>query len=582
MKKHLARFLLTGVSLALIAAMAVPVIAQEGEAPAGPGEGGVLIAGDFGGDPGTFNPFYCGSTSCQDEAIAFMYPGVVGTDPATATFQKGADGALALDWTISEDGTVYTFTIRQDFVWTDGTPVTAYDIEWAWDVNANPEANTQDSWLVEYVADVVALDDYTLQVTFTSSGCNVIRYTPGIYGPKHILESVPVTELETHPYSTNPDVTAGVFKFGEYRSGEQFSLLANQDFPDAIYGYVVPAGRIVKQVPDQTVMIQQFLAGELSEMRNVPPNYQDDFRAAAEAGDIQVYEYGGNTWDYLGFNMADPTNPVNGLDEEGNPLDQGHHPLFGDARVRKAIAMAIDVDAIVEGAVFGNGTRMPSSIVAASWAIHPDLDPIAYDPEAAKALLEEAGWRDEDGDGVLEAHGAMYASDGTPFKFTLYTNQGNTRREAIGTIVQDQLKQLGIEVDYQAIEWNTLLDINDSQEYDAVIMGWRAGYPDDPIASISQIFGAFSDQVGACSNCGSYYNPEVYDLLEQANSVEGCDLEAMKPYLYQVQEIMQEDLPYVWLYSINGMYSAQNNVVNFSPYPSQMYWNVDAWALTPE
>src|SRR5690606_38641826 len=123
-----------------------------------------------------------------------------------------------------------------------------------------------------------------------------------------------------HPYSQNPDVTSGVFQFGEFRPDEQFSLIADQEYPDTTFGYVVPAGRIVRNVPDATVLKEQFLAGELNAFRNISAIDQDELREAAEADpSIQVYEFAGNTWDYFGFNLPDPANPQDGLDAEGNP-----------------------------------------------------------------------------------------------------------------------------------------------------------------------------------------------------------------------------------------------------------------------
>jgi peptide/nickel transport system substrate-binding protein len=583
--KRLGKFLF--VAIVLISTVALPIAAQEEEPPAGPGEGGVLIAATWS-EPGTFNAFYCTSTSCSDEASAFMLPGLVGIDVSQAVFAKGIDSDsvpmtdwMALDWDISEDGYTYTFYLRDDTFWTDGTPVTAYDAEWSYQVVVDPEAATPGAWIEEIFQEVVALDDYTLQITFAENTCGVIRYADYFapWMPKHVFEGVAMADLENHEYGTNPSVSAGVFQFGEYRVGEQFSMVANQEYPDAIYGYVVPTGRIVSLVPDQTVLIEQLLAGEITEARNPAPDRRDDIYAAAEEGTLQVYEYPGNTWDYMMFNMADPENPQPGRDEEGNLIDQGHHPLFGDKYVRQAIAMAIDVDAIIEGAVFGYGTRMTANITPDSWAYNHDLPPTTYDPEAALALLAEAGWVPGD-DGVLVAtEDALYAEPGTRFEFSLRTNQGNTRREAIATIVQDQLTQLGMVVDYQAIEWNTLLELTDSQTWDVAIMGWRAGYPDDPAASTRQIFFAENDVPEGSSNDMSFYNEEIESLVIEAVNTPGCATEDMKPYFDRIQEIMQDEMPYLWLYSIDGMYVTRSDVVNFNPYPAQMYWNVDTWAL---
>jgi peptide/nickel transport system substrate-binding protein len=194
--------------------------------------------------------------------------------------------------------------------------------------------------------------------------------------------------------------------------------------------------------------------------------------------------------------------------------------------------------------------------------------------------LEEAGWVDDDNDPATPrvAKGAMYAADGTPFRFTLYTNEGNTRRGAIGTIVQDSLKQIGIEVDFQAIDFNTLLDIMDGQTFDAFILGWRNGYPDDPDGT--QLFKSTSDIVGSGSNNSSYNNPEVDALMDQARALPGCDPAARAEIYHQIQKIMQDDVTYVPMFAIDGTYAAQAEVAGFSPYPSQMYWNVETWTVS--
>jgi peptide/nickel transport system substrate-binding protein len=296
---------------------------------------------------------------------------------------------------------------------------------------------------------------------------------------------------------------------------------------------------------------------------------------------VQPFDFPGNAWDYFAMNLADPNNPQNGLDEEGNVIDQGQHPIFGNVEVRRAIAMGIDVDAIIDAAVFGEGERMTSFIIPASWAYDGDLPPIAYDPDAAATALEEAGWVDADGDGVREATADNeFADEGTPMSFTLYTNEGNTRREAVGTLIQDQLSQIGVQVDFQTIDFNTLLDIMDAQTFDAIILGWRNGYPDDPDAT--QLFTPGSDVVGAGSNFTSWNNEEFTDLNNQAKSLPGCDPAERAPIYAQMQEIFQPDLPYVPLFAINGMYAAQSTVEGFDPYPSQLFWNVDTWAVRSE
>ena len=149
----------------------------------------------------------------------------------------------------------------------------------------------------------------------------------------------------------------------------------------------------------------------------------------------------------------------------------------------------------------------------------------------------------------------------------------------MATIIQDNLSQVGVQVDFQAIDWNTMLDIMYAQTYDAMILGWRQGYPDDP--DLTQLFSLESDVVGAGDNTGSYNNPEVMDLLREARRVSGCDIVERANIYKEIQRIMQEDMPYMWLYAMDGMYAARAEVQGFEPYPAQMFWNIDDWTLVP-
>jgi peptide/nickel transport system substrate-binding protein len=583
MKKTL-KIVLLGAALALIAALVViPTFAQEG------GQGGIIIEATFSGDPATFNPALASDTASR-RVTNLLFPGFLAADPSQGVIVPAEVGnpltkALATDWEISEDGTVYTFTIRDDYVWSDGTPVTAADVVYSWSIAQAAAEGVVDSplsFLVDDILDVQAIDDYTIQITYATNACTNILRAGSLYPlPSHALPQ-DMTLVNDDPFNLNPTVTGGPFVFGELRPAEQVSLLPNPNYPDAELGFVNPTGWIYKQVPDQTVVVEQFLAGETNVIDNPPVNRRSDLRAAADAGEKQIYSFPGVSWDYLMFNLADPNNPQSGQDADGNLIPQGNHPLFGDVRVRQAISQAIDVDAIIQAAVFGEGDRMTSFIVPASWAYASDLTPIPVNLEAAAALLDEAGFVDDDNDPATPrvAQGAMYAADGTPLRFTLFSNQGNTRREAVGTLVQDQLSQIGVQVDFQTIDFNTQLDIMDSQTFDAVILGWRNGYPDDPDAT--QLFTPAGDVVGGGSNDGSYYNPEFVSLNEQAKNIAGCDPADRAPIYHQMQEIFQQDLPYVPLFTISGMYAADASLTPWTPYGGgeNLYWNVDTWAVS--
>jgi ABC-type transport system substrate-binding protein len=358
---------------------------------------------------------------------------------------------------------------------------------------------------------------------------------------------------------------------------ERVILTANENYTDSV---VIPEGYIYASVPDQIVMAERFLAGELNVIEDPQVTKREDIRNDAN---VQNYEYSGRAWDYLSLNYADPDNPQHGVevDENGEPVkdenglpiivEQDPHPIFGDVRVRRAIQLAINVDEIIEKATLGEGTVMAANELPTSWALNPDLQPVPHDPEAALALLADAGWTDSDGDGLLD-------KDGQPFSFELLTNVENARRTQIGELVQEQLAQIGIEVNFVTLDFNQLLEIQDSQTFDAVILGWRNGYPIDP--DQTGIFTSDGDIVGSGFNSVSYTNPEIDRLMKAALAVPGCGLEDRAAIYHQIQEILQQDQPYVWLFAQNGFYAASNTVNGFNPYPNEMYWNADVWTIT--
>ncbi len=580
---RITKFLLVGAVLALAALLAIPAIAQE------EGTGGVIIEASFGGDPGSLNPLLISGATDRDLA-GFMFPGLLGTDPSTASIVQRSEAApefqggyLVDSWEVNEDGTSITFTMREDYVWSDGVPVTTADVAYAWEAISRATElglDVQAVFITEFVDSVEIVDDFTFTVNYKQANCQALAYASSLGGPlapSHALG--PVESLNDSTFNLAPSVTGGPFGFGELRAGEQTSLIANTTYPD---GDVLPAGYILRNVPDSTVLVEQFLAGETSVINGPAVSRRADLRAYADEGNATVYSYPGNSWDYFAMNFADPNNPQNAFDADGNRIDQGNHPIFGDPRVRRAAALAVDVESIIGAAVFGEGDRMSSFIIPSSWAYANDLPMLPFDAEAGAALLEEAGWVDDDNDPSTPrvAQGAMYAEDGTPLSFTLFTNEGNARREAIATIFQDQLQQIGFQVNFQTIDFNVLLDIMDSQTFDAFILGWRNGYPDDP--DVTQILTGAGDVIASGSNNASYYNERFDELNRLANTpseTDGCTVEGRRPYYVEMQEIFQEDLPYVPLFTVAGMYAAQSNVSGFSPYPSQLYWNVNTWAV---
>ena len=572
------RVLVLALLVAIVAVPMVNVTAQE------PGSGGPIIEGNFSGSPsiGSFLQLRCSGTDC-DRIADLLYPdNLLGVDHEIANFAPNGQGGVSSGWEVSEDGLTYTVTISDDAVWSDGTPITSTDVLFMFEAIHSGEAESDVFGYVDEpgvgIQSVDIIDDKTVQFNLGAPVCDALTRIANVSPlPAHVFEFTPGEEydfasLNEHPYNSEPEVVWGPFKFAGTASGEQIALAANENFSGDT---TIPAGFLYVDVPDQTVLTERFLAGEMNFIDGPPQARRQEVRDS----DNQVFSYPGNSWDYVGLNLADPANPQNGVDDDGNILDQGHHPIFGDVRVRRAMQLAVNVPDIVDGAVFGEGSQMASGELPTSWALNQDLAPVAFDQEASAALLDEAGWVLEDGD-VRVCRGCMYAEDGAPLEFTLQTNEGNTRREAIGQIVQDQLSEVGFAVNFEAIDFNTLIDFFLSQEFDAYILGWRNGYPIDP--DQTQLFTELGDVIGSGFNPGSYYNERVSELMRLANDAtetNGCDPAVRAEFYGEIQEIMQEEQPYIWLYVIDGMYAAGPGVDGFDPRANAPLWQSTGWNI---
>jgi peptide/nickel transport system substrate-binding protein len=585
----LTRVLLVGMMMALLLALSLPVIAQEGEIP-GPGEGDAVISPNFGSDIATLNPFLSNDGS-SNTIINRIYPGFIGTDPDTGYYAPGAAGAIVTNWDISEDGLTYTFTLRDDWSWSDGTPITSADVIYAWNVISDADVNVSGSYstLVAGLDSVEALDDYTVVFNFTEPACTNLdnaSYLP--LAPAHIFSAQFPTnaDMNESAFNITAPVTANAWQFLDFAPGEQITLVADPNYPDAYAGYVVPEGWIFKNVADQTVQVEQFLAGQLTVMA-VPAARQQELLDMVNAGELQGVERIPLSTRFISLNIADPNNPQPGQDADGNPIPQGLHPIFGDVRVRQALNYAIDFTSINESAFFGFGIQGATHSTPTSWAYPADLEPYPFDQEQAIALLEEAGWTDADGDGVRNCQGCLYATEvdpsfeGSPLQFELLTNAGNTSQEALGTILQDQWGQIGATVDFQPIDFNVLVDTLTAQTYDAIMIFWGFSFPDNP-DDTTATFSITADIPGEGFNTQSYYNPRVEELLDQARTLPGCVQEERAALYSEAFQILHDETPWIWLGTAQTLTVVQPWVTGFDPRPlaaNPATWNEDAWVI---
>ncbi len=575
----LVRIITVSLLLIFVAMLVAPIAAQDF------GSGAPIIEPNFGDDPKTFNPIIANDGTSFD-VINRMFPDFIGVDSETVQYLGGAKGALVASWDIAEDGVTYTFHLRDDMVWSDGVPITAHDVIYFLDAALSGETTSPRQQLIDSVVSYEAMDDHTLTIVFNEVTCTIIDTLGPVYPvPAHIFSEVfgdSYADMEENDYNLNPLVTGGeTFVFSNFRPGEQTTLLGNADYNEAEMGAVIPEGWIYKVVTDQVVQMEQFRAGELSFIASVPQADRDDIRMRGQAGEFQIFETPAGTIRFLSLNTADPDNPQDGLDEDGSLIDQGHHPILGDVRVRQALNYGMDFNEINEGAFFGTGVPVASHVRPTDWSFPAGLEPYPFDAEKAMSLLDEAGFTDSDGDGVRECNGCRYAEDGSPLALTVKTNAGNTSQEALYTLLQDQWEELGFDINLEFVEFGTLVDEFTAQTYDAIGVFWGLSTPANP-DGITDIFLPAADVVGAGYNTQSYSNPRLTELIETARTLPGCDVEARREMYGEAYQILRDESPWIWISTGNVLLAAQSNVENWAPRVGEARWNIDAWTIAQQ
>ena len=411
---------------------------------------------------------------------------------------------LAESWTANEDASEWTFKLREDVRWHDGEPFTAEDVVFTIEAIVNPEVGSRWSSSFAGLESVEALDEHTVKFTFSEPFApmlSTLAYNIAIV-PKHILEDQDLSDPEA--FRRNP-IGTGPFKFVEQVSGSHFVVEANPDYYEGKPDIEQVTFRVT---PDVNSQIAQLLTGELDVTWTVEPVHMD---RVSNAPNLTLTSVKIPRWDWFPLNL--------------------NNPLFQDDRVRRALAYALDREQIVARILGGQGEVAQGPIPnVIDWVPTEGVEQISYDPERALELLEEAGWTRGD-DGVLRN------SAGEPFAFTLLADRGNPTRDQLYLYAQQAWQALGMQVDLETTEWNTVLARYRSGDYDTRL-GWWVIKPDPDLYDYLHTEGDL--------NQISYSNPEVDALLERGRAT--TNQEERAEIYGEVQRILAEDQPGVFLY----------------------------------
>ena len=479
----------------------------------------VLVVGQIA-EPKSLDPATV--TAVNDFRILMnLYDGLVRYKDGTLEVEP----ALANSWTISDDGMTYTFNLRSDVAFHDGTAVDAEAVKFNFDRMLDENHPYHDtgpfplSFFFSAIENVEAVDSDTVSFTLNAP---YAPFLSNLAYPTGLIASPAAIQKSGAEFGRNP-VGTGAFKFESWKANESVILTRNDSYWDGTAG---TEAVVFRPITDGNTRVAEMLSGGIDMMVEVPPVSLSQFSGS----DFSVVEQAGpHVWFLI-------------LNAKEGP--------FSNKLVRQAANYAINKKAIVEDVLEGTAAIAAGPTPPAfAWAYNEDLEPYPYDPDKAKALLKEAGVSDA--------------------KLTFYVTQGGSGMldpVAMGTAIQADLAAVGFDVEIQTFEWNTFLgEVNPGLEgkADMAEMAWMTNDP-DTLPYLALRTEAWPDKGGF--NSGYYSNPKVDELLEAARS--SVDQSERARLYKEMQEIVQDDAPWVFVANWKQNAVTSNRVKNFSLQPS--------------
>ncbi|MBW3619943.1 MAG: ABC transporter substrate-binding protein [Actinobacteria bacterium] len=499
-----------------------PTVSDTETADAGGGTLTVAISSD----PGSLNPAITTSGAVHTASETF-FNGLVALD---------ADGApvpeLAESWEIADDGREYTFTLRDDVTWHDGEPFTADDVVFTFEeALLQLHARTQAS-MGSALESIEATDDHTVVFRFTEPYAPLLQQlnvTEAPILPEHVYGDG--TPLEEHPANTAP-VGTGPFVFESYTEGSEIRATANPDyFKDGPF----LDGLVMRVIPDEGTQLLSLESGEVDFLWGVPgPDL-----ARLEEDPAFVLE-------------STPSNPggANCIMTISFNLER---PITSDLAVRQAIGHALDRDRFVDQVLFGQGQVAEAPISSGiPWAHAPDVELPTYDVDEARRLLDEAGWVEGDG-GVRSKDGETLTIDFVHFPtFSKY-----------GELVREQLGEVGFDVELVALEPPVFgPTVFAEDDFDTNVISYCNG--PDPEIGVRRMYDSALIGDVPFTNAAQYSDPDVDRLFEEASQTVAT--EDRSPIYAEIQRIVAEDLPYMWLVETVGTRAWSARCEGFQPH----------------
>ena len=523
-------------------------------------------------DPENLNPYTSGGAGARI-VLDYIFESLldVENDPPYTL-----RGHIAKEYPqVSEDKLSYTFELRENVHFSDGQPLTTDDVLFSMKAVLNPEVLAPS--LRNYFAAVRDVrQEGPFKITFVCDtpyfrndmvlGGYLSILPKHFYDPDGLMDPVPVVDLIDGSWENGPHAER------VERFAEQFNQVFNRK--------VLGSGPYLIEDFERDIVTQQ----KVVLMRNknywgtgegslLPQGYVEKmvFKIINNT-DAAFIELNNGNLDYHGLRPLEFKEKIwsddftrrflNGVEYSSGYAYIGwnnEHPIFRDKRIRQAMTFLTDKEGMIENLLFGLGEAVLGPINKFRPEYNHDLKPYPYDPDRALDVLEETGWDDTDGDGVLDKE-----IDGqkVPFRFEILVNSGNQIRKDIALTLQNELQDIGIDCQVRELDWSIFLQRVRSKEFDAVVLGWTGSvrFPPDGY----QVWHS-SQAEGEGSNHVSFINPEVDRILEEYR--QEFDMEKRVELYRRLQEILHEEQPYTFLWKLRFARAYSRRFVGVNWYP---------------
>jgi len=511
-----------------------------------PRRGGSVVTGWIA-EPGGINEYTTPSTLATDELLFTVFRHLVQEQPDFSEHPPTFAPELARSYEWSADHKTLTFHLHEDAFWSDGVPVTAEDVRWTWQAQTNPEVAWDNGFMKREIRDVEVVDPHTVRFHFNRAYAKQMSdVNEGVILPKHAWEKLPFSKWRASAdWFKQHAVFSGPFVIASWKTQQELVLRRNERFYEKDRPYL---DQVVMRITlDPGTALVQLLNGELDFVAQIQPNDAPRIKADPR---LDLIAYWSNLYVFVAWNNEDP--------------------LFADRDVRRALTLGIDRKAIVDTILGSYGRIAVSPILSSVWAHDRTLQPLPYDPAGARRILESKGWKDSDGDGILDR-------DGKPFAFEVTSNAGNQQRGDAAVMIQQQLSKAGVRATPRVLEFNTLVDQANKGQVAAMILGLSLDTSLDLTGNFHS--GQIPSPTQEGSNFERYRNPEVDRLIDEIAATP--DLRSARPKLDQLQQILYRDQPVTFLWESQRLSPISKRIHDAQPNALRSFFNLKDWWVEP-